>query len=65
MPAVAVITDRFQRSAEAVASVNGVHDYPFTMIGHPIANNDDATLRAKAEAAVQPIVRLLTERPAH
>jgi len=42
--------------------VNGVRDYPFTMIEHPIANNDDATLRAKAEAAVQPIVRLLTER---
>ena len=62
IPAVAVVTDRFQRSAEVVAGVHGVRDYPFTMIEHPIANNDDATLRAKAETAVQEIVRLLTER---
>ena len=64
IPAVAVITDRFQRSAEVVAGVNGMRDYPFTMIEHPIANNDDAMLRAKAEAAVDRIVPLLTKRPA-
>jgi hypothetical protein len=43
--------------------VNGVRDYPFATIEHPIANNDDATLRAKAEAAVRRIVPLLTKRP--
>lgn len=57
-----MITDRFQRSAKLVAGVNGVPGYPFAVIAHPIANNDDAALRAKAELAVERIVPLLTQR---
>jgi hypothetical protein len=45
-----------------MARVNGIPDYPFLIIGHPIADNDDAALLAKAEAAVPRIVALLTER---
>ena len=56
------MTDRFTRSAEVVAQVNGLPGYPFAVIQHPVANNDDATLRAKAEAVVTHIVKLLTER---
>ena len=56
------MTDRFQRSAELVAQVNGLPEYPFAVIAHPVANNDDATLRSKAETAVRRIVSLLTER---
>ena len=62
IPAVAVITDRFERSVRVVAQVNGIPDYPFVVIGHPVADNDDAALLAKAEGAVQRIVALLTER---
>ena len=58
------MTDRFERSAQAVAHLNGLPDYPFVAIPHPVANNDDATLRAKAEAAVLRIVPLLTQRAA-
>ena len=39
-------------------------DYPFAVIAHPIANNDDAELREKARAAVNEIVPLLTARKA-
>jgi len=56
------MTDRFVRSAPAVAQVNGLPDYPFAVIGHPVANDNDAALRVKAEAAVAHIVALLTER---
>ena len=56
------MTDRFEKSAQAVAQVNGLPGYPFAVIPHPVAHNDDATLRAKAEAAVRRIVTLLTER---
>jgi hypothetical protein len=49
------------KSAEVVAGVNGLPGYPFAVIAHPIANNDDATLRAKAQSAVERIVALLTE----
>jgi hypothetical protein len=57
-----VITDRFERTAQAVAQVNGLPGYPFAVIAHPVANNDDAALRAKAELAVARIVPLLTKR---
>ena len=56
------MTDRFERSARIVAQVNGLPDYPFAVIGHPVANDSDETLQRKAEAAVARIVPLLTER---
>ena len=56
------MTDRFERTAQAVAHVNGLPGYPFAVIAHPVANNDDAALRAKAELAVSRIVPLLMER---
>ena len=62
IPAVAIITDRFARTAQAVSVVNGLKDYPFSIIPHPVANNGDNVLRAKAREAVKEIVTLLTER---
>jgi hypothetical protein len=62
IPAVAIMTERFEQSARAVAELNGLPGYPFVVIGHPIANDRDEDLRAKAEAAVQRLVPLLTER---
>lgn len=56
------MTDRFVRSAEVVASVNGLPDYPFAVIEHPVANNSDEVLRLKAEQAVKQIVAVLTTR---
>ena len=62
IPAVAIITDRFAASARAMAEANGLADYPFAIIAHPVAGNSDAELRAKAEQAVSAIVPLLTRR---
>jgi len=56
------MTDRFERSARAVAELNGFPDYPFVVIGHPVANDSDEALRAKAEQAIRCIVPLLTQR---
>ena len=58
------MTDRFEQSARAVAALNGVPDYPFVVISHPIANDRDEELRAKAETALAGIVSLLTSRAA-
>jgi hypothetical protein len=58
------MTDRFERSAQVVAQVNGLPGYPFAVIAHPVANNDDAVLREKAAIAVARIVQLLTQRAA-
>jgi hypothetical protein len=56
------MTDRFERSAQLVAQVNGLPGYPFAVIAHPVANDDDAALREKAAIAVRRIVPLLTAR---
>jgi hypothetical protein len=56
------MTDRFVATARAVAGVNGLKDYPFAVIAHPIANNDDAALREKARIAVDAVVPLLMQR---
>ena len=57
------MTDRFVASARAVAALNGLPDYPFVVIDHPIANDGDDELRHKAQTVVAQIVALLTARP--
>ena len=42
--------------------MNGLPGYPFAVIAHPVANNDDTVLRAKARIAVEQILRMLLER---
>ena len=61
---MAIITDRFLVSARLVGEMNGLPGYPFAVIGHPVANNNDDVLRKKAEEAVKQIVPLLAERKA-
>lgn len=56
------MTDRFVRSAQVLAQVNGVPDYPFAVIAHPIANDDGDALRRKAETVLEQVVRILTQR---
>ena len=46
IPAAAVMTDRFVTTANAVIEVNGMRDYPFVVIPHPIASDTDVELRA-------------------
>ena len=60
IPAAALITDRFIPSAKEIASIEGLPDYPFAVIAHPIAGNTDDELKAKAEQALDTIVRILT-----
>jgi hypothetical protein len=62
IPAVAVMTDRFEATARAVAELNGLPAYPYVVIEHPIANNTDEVLRAKAEAVIGRVIALLTQR---
>jgi hypothetical protein len=64
IPAVAVITENFVKSAQVVAKINGLPDYKFVVIGHPIANDSDEVLHAKAQGAIEEIVALLTKRDA-
>ena len=60
---MAVITDGFAESVRGIAALNGLPDYPFAIIDHPIANNDEETLRLKAERVADQLVSLLLQRP--
>ena len=62
IPAVGIMTDRFERSAKIVADMNGMPEYPFVMLTHPVANNSDEVLKQKARDSVVRIVELLTQR---
>jgi hypothetical protein len=59
--ATAIITDRFVQSAQAMSQVSGMPGFPLAVIPHPISNNDDAVLRAKAAEAVQQCVAILVQ----
>lgn len=62
IPAVAVITDPFVPTAEAVAAAYG-HPSGFAVVSHPISHNDAAVLRTKAASAVRQAVEVLAGRP--
>lgn len=59
--ATAIITDRFVPTAKAMATVQGMSDYPFAVIPHPIASNSEQTLREKATDAVRQCVDILLQ----
>jgi hypothetical protein len=61
---VAIMTDRFALSVRDIAAIEGLPDYPFVVIDHPIAGNPTEELHAKAEHAFAAILSLLTARPA-
>jgi hypothetical protein len=56
------MTDAFVATADALARACGLPDYPYAVIPHPIAPDNDEALRRKAAAAVRHCVELLTER---
>jgi hypothetical protein len=45
-----------------MAELNGLQDYPFAVIAHPISDNSDDELRAKARQAAEQCRELLTRR---
>ena len=59
---MAILTDRFAVSAREISAIEGLPDYPFVAIEHPIAGNPNEELREKADRAVASIVSLLTTR---
>ena len=58
------MTDRFAASVREIATIEGLPDYPFVVIDHPIAGNPTDELHAKAERALAEMLSLLTTRKA-
>jgi hypothetical protein len=59
IPAVGVITERFLPTARVMADFAGLPDYPVACIAHPISNNTEEEIRAKAEEIVNQAVAIL------
>ena len=56
------MTDAFVDTADALARACGMPGYPFAVIGHPIAPDDDGALRRKAAEALRQCQELLIRR---
>ena len=57
--AVAVVTEPFVPTANAVAELNGMAGYTFVTVPHPFGSLDEAAVRARADSALARIERLL------
>jgi len=51
--ATSIITDGFVQTALAMSRVAGIPKFPFAVIAHPIASNDEGTLQTKAAEAAR------------
>jgi hypothetical protein len=60
-PAVALISDAFAVSADAMAELRGAPGYKYVKVPHPVANLTPDGIRNRAAQAVPAIVSLLTE----
>jgi hypothetical protein len=59
IPAVAVITRQFLPTGHVMADFLGLHNYPVACIAHPISDNTELEISAKAEMVVQQSLVLL------
>ena len=59
IPAVGIITERFAQTARVMAESLGLADYPLARVPHPISNNTELKIRAKAEDVARQAVAIL------
>lgn len=59
VPAAPIATEPFINMGRASAEANGMADYLFAVVEHPIARLTDEELRAKAAEALPKVVDLL------
>lgn len=59
MPAAVICTEPFRRSAVEMAAAQGMPNYPFTLMAHPINAATRDELRARARRVLPEVVGLL------
>lgn len=60
VPAVAILTEPFAATGEAIAELQGFTDYPFATVPHPIGSLSVDQAMAVADAATPAVLALLT-----
>lgn len=61
-PAIAIVTEPFRATGEAMATAWGMAGYPFLATPHPIANLTDKDLEERADRLLEAVEALLAER---
>ena len=61
MPTATVCSSLFVVLARSVAAAKGLPSLPLVVVPHPLGGLDAAAVRAKADKAIDEIIRLLTE----
>ena len=59
IPSAYICTDLFEPTVKAMAEAQGLPDYPYAAVQHPIGRATDDELRAKAESVVDRVYQLL------
>ena len=59
VPAIAIVTDVFRATGDAMAASWGMPGYRFLDTPHPIANLTDTELDERADRLVEPLIALL------
>jgi hypothetical protein len=59
VPAVVVVTEPFVSTARAVATLNGMPEYPFAVVPHPFGSLEVVEVQARADLALARIEQLL------
>ena len=62
IPAAVICTEPFVSSADAMAKLGGIPDYPYAVLPHPLGSLDDAGIRARAIQAAPDVLRILLAR---
>ncbi len=60
MPAVAILTEPFASTGQAIAELAGLPDYPFATVPHPIGSLTTTEALAVADAVTPAVLGLLT-----
>ncbi|HXH83358.1 MAG TPA: hypothetical protein VNN07_10560 [Candidatus Tectomicrobia bacterium] len=62
VPAIAIVTEPFRETGEAMAAAWGMAGYPFLSMPHPIANLDAKHLDERADGLAGAVEALLAGR---
>jgi hypothetical protein len=61
VPAASIITSVFTATGKAMAEIDGVPDYPFLIMPHPLSSLTEQEMQVRAAALAPAIARVLLE----
>ena len=59
LPTAVICTEPFINSAEAMAKLGGIPDYPYVVLPHPLGSLDESGLRERAIQAASDVLGIL------